>query len=101
MSAVGGPGRRAHRQREAGRESRLPTILLAVTAAPALLLALAGWALWRLFRGVAAAAVPRPEESERDSAPLSLLARRRPPDRFRVDLPHRADSRHRPVGMSV
>ena len=48
---------------------------LIVLAAPALLLALAGWALRSAFRQVCAAVAPRQEESEWD-APVARNARR-------------------------
>lgn len=43
------------------------TIPMVLLAAPALLLALAGWVLRAAFRQVCASVAPRPEESERDA----------------------------------
>lgn len=81
--------------------SRWASILLAVTAVPALLLALAGCALWRLFRGVAAATVPRPEESEWDDAALSSLRRRTSPTRPDAGPLHRVAPLRLAAGKAV
>jgi len=46
----------------------LVTVVLAITAAPMLLLTLAGWAILRILGLTPADVSPRPVESERDAA---------------------------------